>query len=155
VLSERAKSGWVFRKVRGEGSGRIDEDRKAVPLSRSAYGRDMGQAVADSEMMSPIRSACPAAFPCRMAPAMRSIGVPSPLPLGFILPCLPSARSKPPTGSTWVHEIKHDGYRLMARRDGKRIRLFTRHGYDGSKRYPLIAEALRVPLWAPFLLLPF
>jgi hypothetical protein len=39
-----AKSGWVFRKVRGEDSGRIEEDRKAVPLSRSAYGRDMGQA---------------------------------------------------------------------------------------------------------------
>ena len=42
----------------------------------------------------------------------------------------------------WIYEIKHDGYRLMARRDGNRIRLFTRHGYDWTKRYPLIADAL-------------
>ena len=36
---------------------------------------------------------------------------------GFIEPCLPSPADKPPTGSNWIHEIKHDGYRLMARRD--------------------------------------
>jgi ATP-dependent DNA ligase len=35
----------------------------------------------------------------------------------FIEPCLPSAAGKPPAGSKWIHEIKHDGYRLMARRD--------------------------------------
>ena len=34
----------------------------------------------------------------------------------FIEPCLPSPADKPPSGSNWVHEIKHDGYRLMARR---------------------------------------
>ena len=35
----------------------------------------------------------------------------------FIDPCLPSPADKPPSGSNWIHEIKHDGYRLMARRD--------------------------------------
>ena len=35
----------------------------------------------------------------------------------FIEPCLPSAADRPPSGSNWIHEIKHDGYRLMARRD--------------------------------------
>ena len=34
----------------------------------------------------------------------------------FIEPYLPSPADKPPSGSNWVHEIKHDGYRLMARR---------------------------------------
>jgi ATP-dependent DNA ligase len=34
-----------------------------------------------------------------------------------IEPCLPSPGEQPPTGPGWVHEIKHDGYRLMARRD--------------------------------------
>jgi hypothetical protein len=38
-------------------------------------------------------------------------------PAGFIEPCLPSSGDKPPSGTDWVHEIKHDGYRLMARRD--------------------------------------
>src|SRR5208337_1827375 len=65
-----------------------------------------------------------------------------PLPLGFIPPCLPTASRKPPSGVHWVHEIKHDGYRLIARRDGNRIRLFTRHGYDWSRRYPRIVDAL-------------
>jgi ATP-dependent DNA ligase len=70
-------------------------------------------------------------------------GVKIPLPLGFIPPCLPSPSRKPPSRSAWVHEIKHDGYRLMARRDGNRVRLYTRRGYDCSAKYPWIVEALR------------
>ena len=65
-----------------------------------------------------------------------------PLPLGFIAPCLPSPSQKPPSGSVWVHEIKHDGYRLIARRDGNRVRLFTRRGYDWSGKYPWIVDSL-------------
>jgi bifunctional non-homologous end joining protein LigD len=41
----------------------------------------------------------------------------------------------------WIHEIKHDGYRLTVYRDGKRVRLFTRNGHDWTDRYPLIVEA--------------
>jgi bifunctional non-homologous end joining protein LigD len=48
----------------------------------------------------------------------------------------------PPVGRAWVHEIKHDGYRLIARRQGTRIRLFTRHGYDWTHMYPRIVEAV-------------
>jgi ATP-dependent DNA ligase len=40
-----------------------------------------------------------------------------------------------------VHEIKHDGFRLMARRDAAGVRLLTRNGHDWADRYPLIAEA--------------
>jgi bifunctional non-homologous end joining protein LigD len=44
----------------------------------------------------------------------------------------------------WMHEIKHDGYRLIIQRDGKRVRLWTRNGHDWSDRFSLIAEeALR------------
>jgi hypothetical protein len=57
-------------------------------------------------------------------------------------PCLPTRSQKPPEGREWVHEIKHDGYRLIARRQGNRIRLYTRRGYDWSGKYPRIAEAL-------------
>jgi bifunctional non-homologous end joining protein LigD len=64
-------------------------------------------------------------------------------PLGFIEPCLPTAEAKPPSGAGWVHEIKYDGYRLLVRRDGDRVRLFTRHGYDWTKKYPRIVEAAR------------
>jgi ATP-dependent DNA ligase len=60
----------------------------------------------------------------------------------FIEPCLPSTADQPPSGPDWVHEIKHDGYRLMARRDPIGIRLITRNGHDWSPRYPLIVEAV-------------
>jgi ATP-dependent DNA ligase len=43
-------------------------------------------------------------------------------PSGFIEPCQPSKVARPPSGPLWVHEIKHDGYRLMVRRDGARTR---------------------------------
>ena len=62
-------------------------------------------------------------------------------PSGFIEPCLPSPAERPPSGPDWVHEIKHDGYRLMARLDPIGIRLLTRNGHDWSPRYPLIGEA--------------
>jgi len=61
---------------------------------------------------------------------------------GFVEPCLPSRAERPPSGPDWVHEIKHDGYRLMARRDPAGTRLLTRNGHDWAARYPLIAEAV-------------
>jgi len=60
----------------------------------------------------------------------------------FIEPCLPSPADKPPSGSSWIHEIKHDGFRLMARRDPVGIRLITRRGNDWSARFPLVVEAV-------------
>jgi ATP-dependent DNA ligase len=60
----------------------------------------------------------------------------------FIEPCLPSPADKPPSGSNWIHEIKHDGFRLMARRDPVGIRLITRKGNDWTTRYPLVVEAV-------------
>jgi len=66
------------------------------------------------------------------------------LPSGFVAPCLPSKATKPPTGTMWVHEIKHDGYRLMARRVrvSVSVRLLTRNGHDWTSRYPLIVQAV-------------
>jgi bifunctional non-homologous end joining protein LigD len=62
-------------------------------------------------------------------------------PDGFIQPCIPTRALKSPSGPGWVHEIKHDGYRLIVRRDGETVRLFTRRGYDWTDRYPAIAGA--------------
>ena len=49
--------------------------------------------------------------------------------------------ARPPSGPLWVHEIKHDGYRLMVRRDGARVRCFTRNGHDWADRFPAIVDA--------------
>src|SRR5712672_3455312 len=62
-------------------------------------------------------------------------------PSGFFEPCQPSKVAQPPSGPLCVHEIKHDGYRLMVRRDGLRVRCFTRNGHDWADRFPAIVEA--------------
>src|SRR5947208_15012471 len=59
----------------------------------------------------------------------------------LVQPCLPSQTERPPSGPDWLHEIKHDGFRLFARRDGPRVRLLTRNGYDWPDRFPLIVQA--------------
>jgi bifunctional non-homologous end joining protein LigD len=56
-------------------------------------------------------------------------------------PCIPTRGTKVPAGSDWLHEVKHDGYRLIVQREGKRVWLFTRNGHDWTDRYPLIVEA--------------
>jgi bifunctional non-homologous end joining protein LigD len=46
-------------------------------------------------------------------------------------------------GPSWIHEIKHDGYRIMAERDHGSVRLYSRNGYDFAERFPLAAAAIR------------
>jgi bifunctional non-homologous end joining protein LigD len=63
------------------------------------------------------------------------------LPAGFIVPAQPVMTSKLPSGPDWVHEIKRDGYRMIVRRDGPAVRLFSRSANDWTARLPTIAAA--------------
>ena len=63
------------------------------------------------------------------------------LPTGFIIPAQPVVASRPPSGANWVHEIKHDGYRMIVRRDGPVVRLYSRNGNDWTARLRAIAAA--------------
>jgi ATP-dependent DNA ligase len=67
---------------------------------------------------------------------------PRTLPTGFIAPCLPTKAHTLPSGGLWLHEIKHDGFRIIARKDGERVRLYSRPGNDFTRRFPLIVETL-------------
>jgi bifunctional non-homologous end joining protein LigD len=72
--------------------------------------------------------------------------------LGIIEPCLPSPAKAPPSGPGWLHEIKHDGFRILARRDGAGVRLITRAGNDFSSRFPFIAMAVgKLPVRSCFI----
>jgi hypothetical protein len=62
----------------------------------------------------------------------------------FIEPCLPSPADKPPSGSKWIHEIKHDGYRLMARRDHVSDMTIAGQGH-GYQRRVVLGESRGVP----------
>jgi ATP-dependent DNA ligase len=84
-------------------------------------------------------SADAAVYPNRMSAFSNRRRVQGSIPLQ---PCIPRRAHSPPNGDGWVHEIKHDGFRILARREGDRIRLFTRNGYDFAVRFPKIALAV-------------
>ena len=61
----------------------------------------------------------------------------------FVDPCLPTISRTVPTGSQWAYEIKHDGFRFVAVRQRKHVRIYSRGGHDWSKQLPAITEALQ------------
>jgi bifunctional non-homologous end joining protein LigD len=67
---------------------------------------------------------------------------PSSRPGAFIEPCLPRPAKQPPTGGGWIHEIKHDGFRILAQRVDGRVRLLTRKGNNFASRFPQIVAAV-------------
>jgi bifunctional non-homologous end joining protein LigD len=69
------------------------------------------------------------------------------LPAGLVPPCLPIKTDKLPSGSEWLHEIKHDGFRVIARKNGAQVRLYSRHRSDLTYRFPLIVETLARLRW--------
>ena len=67
-------------------------------------------------------------------------------PPGFIEPCLPTLGHTVPSGPQWAYEIKHDGYRFICRREGNRVRVFSRRGHDWTDRVPRIVDTFaRLP----------
>ncbi len=55
---------------------------------------------------------------------------------------MPRLAKRPPAGTGWIHEIKHDGFRIVAHRDADGVRLVTRNGYDFADRFPLVVQAI-------------
>ncbi len=101
------------------------------------------------------RGAVPLKLPAalRPAPARRSRGHPpvsvahvpgvrrAALPK-FVPPQLATLVSQAPSGDAWLHEMKYDGYRILARLDHGRVRLLSRNGRDWTEKFPTIAEAV-------------
>lgn len=91
------------------------------------------------------------------ATAVRAIGLPS-IPGArrgavpdFITPQLATLAASPPQGNDWLHEIKFDGYRMLARIVEGRVQLITRNGNDWTDKFPAIVAALsRIELRSAF-----
>jgi bifunctional non-homologous end joining protein LigD len=62
--------------------------------------------------------------------------------VGRYEPCLPRPAKEPPAGPGWIHEIKHDGFRIIAELDAGGVKLITRKGFDLASRFPLAAAAI-------------
>lgn len=77
--------------------------------------------------------------PWRASPA-RWLRIP---PVGFVRPCEPTLVDRPPAGPGWLHEVKHDGFRILVRKLDERAKVWSRRGADFTDRFPAIAEAVR------------
>lgn len=73
------------------------------------------------------------------------------LPSGCIAPMLATLGNMPAHPEQFGYEVKWDGYRLLARWDGKSLRLCSRNGLDLAPRFPEVT-AMRAALHAPVLL---
>ena len=60
----------------------------------------------------------------------------------FVAPELATLDPEVPAGAAWLHEVKYDGYRIIARKAGDEVTLFSRSGLDWTVRFPVIAKAL-------------
>jgi ATP dependent DNA ligase domain len=63
-------------------------------------------------------------------------------PIGFIVPCGPTLVANPPAGPGWLHEVKHDGFRTLARKQGERVDVWSRYGTDFTAKFLNIAAAV-------------
>jgi bifunctional non-homologous end joining protein LigD len=61
------------------------------------------------------------------------------MPDWFVVPAQPVRRERAPAGPGWVHEIKHDGYRMLVRRGGGIVRVYSRNVIDWTDRFSTIA----------------
>ena len=67
---------------------------------------------------------------------------PKPPKWGFVEPMLATRVDDAPAGDDWIHEIKYDGYRLLAAVSGPSVKLYTRNGLDWTGKFQSIADAL-------------
>ncbi len=150
TLHESGRENWLLLKERDElavpGSGpALVEDN---PLS-VATGRSMTAIAAARDRIWQVGQGEIAAAPPARKPA-KARRRPVTLPAGGraaelperLAPQLAMPAERPPDGDEWLHEIKYDGYRLLARIERGAVRLTTRGGQDWTARFPGIGAAL-------------
>src|SRR5690625_4670684 len=102
----------------------ITSGRKMAEIREGTAARKAGPAAPESAAEKPSRQRDAAKLPA------------------FVAPQLASLADKAPEGEDWLHEIKYDGYRLLAAVSGGRVVLYTRSGQDWTRRFGSISDAL-------------
>ena len=132
-----ARAGWDAAKIEGKGasvaSGRTMERIAAAPARVWRSNRTPAPTPAPPSTAAPRARAAARGRPVVALPR-------------FVPPQLATLVAEPPAGDEWLHEMKFDGYRILARLDRGRVRLLTRNAKDWSARLPTIVEAVtRLP----------
>src|SRR2546428_6885509 len=123
---EKLRGSWILTRTRG------NEDRPAWLLIKrhdeyAQPGVDITAEQPESVKRSP-----------RRAKRAEKAELPQ-----FISPQLATLVTDPPKTGDWLYEVKHDGYRMLARLTKRDARLFTRSGKDWTERLPHLAKALK------------
>jgi bifunctional non-homologous end joining protein LigD len=165
-----AKENWLLIKADDEyaqetgGKDLLESKPRSVKTRRTIEEVGTSDVKIKRKREDGVRSPAGGVRPLASAARMKTVGTaegsdprsvrgarPGPLPT-FIEPQLASLATNPPAGDSWVHEIKFDGYRLLARIDGGRVRLKTRSGLDWTSKFPSVQKALeRLPVIDAFL----
>ena len=83
--------------------------------------------------------------PLNLKPTIKSL--PKEHQPNFLKPQLAQETKSPPETSGWLHELKLDGYRMQARKQGSKVQMFTRSGLDWTDRVKAVAaEVARLPV---------
>ncbi|WEX77506.1 DNA ligase D [Sinorhizobium numidicum] len=143
ILEERpesVKTGRDIKEVAGEEPGWSSKTGKISRKGRSQA-----------------KSKRPAATDEREAPVLPDLSrikgaKKAPLP-AFVEPTLATLMKAPPTGPRWIHEIKFDGYRLLARIEAGRVKLLTRSGLDWTEKFgkAIVAALQAMPIGSAFI----
>ncbi len=132
LLDAKPRSVKTGRTIEAVGRSEVKIERKVARSGKGALARPARDR---------IRAGGEEPDPAAVAPGKIHGAKPGPLP-SFIAPQLASLASKPPTGDGWLHEIKFDGYRLLARIDSGKVRLKTRTGLDWTAKFSSVQKAL-------------
>ena len=151
---ERGKDNWLLIKEKDEyakpGKGTALVEKGVTSVSTERTMDEIASAKkANVWQSNRAEKAEPKAPPKKAARAKNSAADPAVIPgarkmklPSFVPPTLATLVDKPPSGDNWIHEIKIDGYRIYARRNGGKVRLLTRSGLDWTGRFSTIADAV-------------
>lgn len=115
------RENWLLSKIR-DAHSTADVDLTATHVTSVKTGRNLAD-IAAGKSVKAKRKARPAA-----APQFRDVQ-------------LATLADVPPTGSSWVHEVKYDGYRALLVKSGDRVAAFTRKGNDWTEQFAGLARA--------------
>ncbi|MBI5492490.1 MAG: DNA ligase D [Deltaproteobacteria bacterium] len=132
---EEGKEGWLLIKE-DDDEARVSDITAEEPLS-VATGKDMDDVAASRAAVWSAKKSFPKLPEIPAIPGAKKAPMPNKM-----RPELPTLVERPPESNGWLHELKLDGYRILARLQNGRVSLFTRNANDWTAKFPAIAKAV-------------
>jgi bifunctional non-homologous end joining protein LigD len=127
---ESVATGRSLDEIAGVSDHVVDSSRNRAPRSAAARARKVPAAARPARAARRVLSVAD-------VPGARRTSLPK-----FIKPQLATLVSKAPTGDQWLHEMKFDGYRILARLEHGKVRLLSRNGRDWTDHFPAVAAGV-------------